>query len=51
MPTGDSRHPPRPSRLWLWFVVAFAVQLVVWGGWLAIASRHRVPEVPLVRVR
>jgi hypothetical protein len=41
----------RPSRLWLWFVAAFAVQLIAWGTWLTIAARHRVQEVPLVRSR
>ena len=42
---------PRPatSRLWLWFVAAFALQLAVWAVWFAIASQHRVAEVPLAR--
>jgi hypothetical protein len=40
----------QPSRLWLWFVAAFAVQAVAWTAWFAIASRHRVQEVPVVRV-
>lgn len=39
------------SRLWLWFVAAFALQFAAWGVWLTIAARHRVQEVPLVRVR
>jgi hypothetical protein len=47
----DVNPPRRPSRLWLWFVAAFAVQLIAWGAWLMIASRHRVQEVPLVRTR
>jgi hypothetical protein len=46
----DAVPAPR-SRLWLWFVAAFAVQLAAWGIWLTIAARHRVQEVPIVRVR
>jgi len=42
--------PVRPSRLWLWFVAAFALQAVAWTAWFVIASHHRVQEVPLVRV-
>jgi hypothetical protein len=45
-------HAPAPrSRLWLWFVAAFAVQWAAWGIWLTIAARHRVQEVPIVRGR
>lgn len=40
-------NTPRKSRLWLWVVVAFVVQLAAWGLWLGIASQHRVEEVPL----
>ncbi len=40
--------PPRKSRLWLIFVVAFAAQLVVWTAWIWYASLHPVAEVPLV---
>jgi hypothetical protein len=47
----ESITSARPSRLWLWFVAAFAVQLLAWGCWLTLASRHRVQEVPVVRVR
>jgi hypothetical protein len=47
----ESSPSARPSRLWLWFVAAFAVQLLAWGCWLTLASRHRVQEVPVVRVR
>lgn len=43
--------PASRSRLWLWFVAAFAVQLAAWGLWLGIAARHPVQEVPLVRAR
>lgn len=39
--------PARPSRLWLWVVAAFAVQLLVWTGWFILASKHPVAEVPL----
>lgn len=46
----DPAPSPR-SRLWLWFVAAFAVQLAAWGVWLGIASRHPVQEVPVIRVR
>lgn len=47
-------NPPaaaaRPSRLWLWFVAAFAVQALAWTTWFVIASKNKVQEVPLVRV-
>jgi len=45
----DSRpsSPPKPSRLWLWFVAAFLLQAVAWAAWLFIASRNRVEDVPL----
>lgn len=46
----DSASAPR-SRLWLWFVAAFAVQLAAWGVWLTIAARHPVREVPIIRGR
>lgn len=39
--------PARKSRLWLWIVVAFVVQIAAWTAWFTIASRHRVAEVPL----
>lgn len=38
---------PRGSRLWLWILVAFLVQLAAWGAWLYVASTHQVAEVPL----
>jgi len=41
----------RPSRLWLWFVAAFVVQLGAWTAWFVIASHHRVQEVPLATSR
>lgn len=37
----------RPSRLWLWFVLAFVLQAAAWTTWFIIASRHPVEEVPL----
>jgi hypothetical protein len=37
----------RPSRLWLWFAAACVLQVLVWGAWIAFASKHRVAEVPL----
>ena len=48
-PPDRARRPG--SRLWLWFVAAFLVQLGAWATWLVIASRHRVQEVPLVQQR
>ncbi|MBL9210068.1 MAG: hypothetical protein JNL92_06345 [Opitutaceae bacterium] len=37
----------RPSRLWLWIVVAFVIQAAAWTTWFTIAAQHRVAEVPL----
>lgn len=39
--------PPRPSRLWLWIVVAFVIQAAAWTAWFTIASKHHVDEIPL----
>jgi hypothetical protein len=39
----------KPSRLWLWFVAVFFLQLAAWGTWFVIASQHRVAEVPLAK--
>jgi hypothetical protein len=41
----------RGSRLWLWFVAAFLVQLAAWAAWFFIASQHKVQEVPLIQSR
>lgn len=41
----------RKSKLWLFFVAAFALQLVAWTAWFVIAARHPVKEVPLVNPR
>ena len=38
----------KKSRLWIWFVAAFALQLAAWTAWFVIASHNRVAEVPLV---
>lgn len=35
------------SRLWLWFVMAFVIQIVAWTAWFTIAAQHKVQEVPL----
>ena len=48
MPAENEPAPAaRPSRLWLWVVAAFALQLAAWTVWLVIAARHPVQEVPL----
>ena len=44
----ESAAPTRKaSRLWWWFVAAFALQIGAWTAWLVIAAQHRVAEVPL----
>jgi len=46
--TLDAAAEPAPrSRLWLWFVALFVVQIGVWTAWIVIASNNRVAEVPL----
>ena len=40
-----------PSRLWLCFVVAFALQLAAWTAWFVVAAHHPVAEVPLAHGR
>ena len=37
----------KPSRLWWWFVAAFALQLAAWTAWFVIAAQNKVAEVPL----
>ena len=37
----------KPSRLWLWVLAAFALQLTAWAAWFIVASRNNVEEVPL----
>jgi hypothetical protein len=46
-----TRSGAKPSRLWLWFVVAFLIQAAAWTAWLVIASHHKVQEVPLAIAR
>ena len=41
----------RPSRLWWWFIAAFAIQAAVWTAWISLAAQHRVEEVPLATAR
>jgi hypothetical protein len=43
----EMKTAPKKSRLWLWFVAAFIVQLGAWTAWFAIAAKHKVAEVPL----
>ncbi len=37
----------KKSKLWIFFVAAFALQFAAWAAWFIIASHHRVEEVPL----
>lgn len=37
------------SRIWLWVVVAFIVQVAAWVGLFMLAAHHPVDEVPLHR--
>ena len=46
-PPSTTTERARPSRIWLWVVAAFAIQLAVWTGWFILASKHPVAEVPL----
>ena len=39
------------SRLWLWVLAAFALQLAAWTAWFIIALHHQVEEVPLAHAR
>ncbi len=43
--------PEKKSKLWLWFVAAFVVQLTVWAVWFVIAKNNPVQEVQLVQPR
>lgn len=49
MITTETCTSTKKSRLWLWFVAAFAVQLAAWTAWFVIASNNKVQEVPLER--
>jgi len=35
------------SRLWWWIVLACLVHVAAWTGWIVLAERHPVEEVPL----
>jgi hypothetical protein len=37
----------KKSKLWILFIVAFALQFAAWTAWFIIAAHHRVEEVPL----
>ena len=37
----------KKSKLWLFFVAAFALQLAAWTAWFIIAKHNPVQEVPL----
>lgn len=41
----------RRSRPWIWIIVAFAVQILVWTVWIAVASKHQPADVPLATPR
>lgn len=43
--------PEKKSRLWLFFVAAFVLQLGAWAAWFIIAKQNPVQEVPLVKTR
>ena len=43
----DNASEAKRSRLWLWFVAAFMLQLAAWGAWFVIAAKHPVQTVPL----
>jgi hypothetical protein len=38
---------PKPSRLWLWFMAAFALQAAAWTAWFVVAAHNKIQEVPL----
>lgn len=41
----------KPSRLWVFFLAAFALQAAAWTAWFVVASHHQVAEVPLAATR
>ena len=47
MANAEQTPPRRGSKLWLWFVAAFALQGAAWTAWFVIASHYKVEEVPL----
>jgi len=42
---------PKKSKLWLFVVAAFVLQLAAWSAWFVIAKQNPVQEVPLLKVR
>lgn len=52
LPSAVGRPPARGrSRLWLWFVAAFLIQLGAWTVWLTIAAKNPVQSVPVISTR
>ena len=41
----------KKSKLWLFFVAAFALQLAAWTAGFIIAGNHPVKEVPFATAR
>lgn len=41
----------KKSKLWLFFVAAFALQFAAWTAWFIVAKHNPVQEVPLVKGR
>ena len=41
----------KKSKLWLFIVAAFALQIATWTAWFVIAARHPVQEVPFATTR
>jgi hypothetical protein len=50
-PPAAHARSSKTSRLWLWFVAAFALQIAGWTAWFVIASHHHIAEVPLATAR
>ena len=47
MANGEAKSARGGSKLWLWFVAAFALQGAAWTAWFVIALHYKVEEVPL----
>lgn len=41
----------KKSKLWLFFVAVFALQLAAWTAWFIVARHNPVQEVPLATAR
>lgn len=39
--------PRQASRVWVWVIVVFAVQVAVWTAWFIFAAHHPVEEIPV----